>query len=231
MIERVKALMAKTMENGCTEAEALSALGKAQAIMDEYDIAQFDVEMDGEEVTVEGFTINKNDLVPRALGLAVGKFCHCKVWIDNRTGESCVVFMGMESDAIMARWLLEMLMGYVERALREYIAKGVQAKECRNTIEAKNGFKIGASQRICERLSELSEANMERGMKKNALVIVKSAKVEEMFAALDLRLKSKKMTRRRVDGEALAAGRKAGDGASFNRPIGNGNGPLAIGKN
>ena len=39
IIEKIKALLAKTTENGATEAEMLSALDKASAMMDAYDIS------------------------------------------------------------------------------------------------------------------------------------------------------------------------------------------------
>jgi len=32
VLNKIRALLAKTMENGCSEAEALAALGKAQAM-------------------------------------------------------------------------------------------------------------------------------------------------------------------------------------------------------
>jgi hypothetical protein len=38
IIEKIKALLAKTTANGCTEAEMFAALDKASAIMDTYDI-------------------------------------------------------------------------------------------------------------------------------------------------------------------------------------------------
>ena len=43
IIEKIKALLAKTTANGATEAEMLSALDKASAMMDAYDITDADV--------------------------------------------------------------------------------------------------------------------------------------------------------------------------------------------
>ena len=43
IIEKIKALLAKTTANGATEAEMLSALDKASAMMDAYDISDADV--------------------------------------------------------------------------------------------------------------------------------------------------------------------------------------------
>ena len=43
IIDKIKALLAKTTVNGATEAEMLSALDKASAMMDAYEISDADV--------------------------------------------------------------------------------------------------------------------------------------------------------------------------------------------
>ena len=43
LLGKVRALMAKTVENGCTEEEALSALAKARAMIDAYEIDEAEV--------------------------------------------------------------------------------------------------------------------------------------------------------------------------------------------
>ena len=40
MLERVRAIIAKTIDNGCTESEAVAALAKAQELMAAYDIGE-----------------------------------------------------------------------------------------------------------------------------------------------------------------------------------------------
>ena len=40
MLERVRAIVAKTIDNGCTESEAMAALAKAQELMAAYDISE-----------------------------------------------------------------------------------------------------------------------------------------------------------------------------------------------
>jgi Protein of unknown function (DUF2786) len=45
IIEKIKALLAKTTANGATEAEMMSALDKASAMMDAYDVSDADVQI------------------------------------------------------------------------------------------------------------------------------------------------------------------------------------------
>ena len=40
MFERVRAILAKTIDAGCTESEAFAALAKAQELMAAYDISE-----------------------------------------------------------------------------------------------------------------------------------------------------------------------------------------------
>ena len=52
IIEKIKALLAKTTANGATEAEMLSALDKASAMMDAYDITDADVQIAKDEAAM-----------------------------------------------------------------------------------------------------------------------------------------------------------------------------------
>ena len=52
IIEKIKALLAKTIENGATEAEMLSALAKASAMKDAYDISDADVKIAKDEAAM-----------------------------------------------------------------------------------------------------------------------------------------------------------------------------------
>ena len=52
IIEKIKALLAKTTANGCTEAEMLSALDKAAAMMDAYDITDDELQIAKDEAAI-----------------------------------------------------------------------------------------------------------------------------------------------------------------------------------
>jgi hypothetical protein len=44
IVERARALLSMTIENGCAEAEAMTAAAKAAKLMEEYDLALGDIE-------------------------------------------------------------------------------------------------------------------------------------------------------------------------------------------
>ena len=52
IIEKIKALLAKTTANGATEAEMLSALDKASAMMDAYDITDEELQVAKDEAAM-----------------------------------------------------------------------------------------------------------------------------------------------------------------------------------
>ena len=47
---KIRSLLAKTVENGATEAEAMLAAEKARKIMDEHRLTQTDIEIEAEEI-------------------------------------------------------------------------------------------------------------------------------------------------------------------------------------
>jgi len=49
LLNKVRALLAKTITNGCTQPEALTALAKARAMMDAYEITEEDLRLAKEE--------------------------------------------------------------------------------------------------------------------------------------------------------------------------------------
>src|SRR6516164_3085924 len=53
IIDKIKALLAKTTENGATEAEMLSALDKAAAMRDAYDISDEELQITQDEAVMQ----------------------------------------------------------------------------------------------------------------------------------------------------------------------------------
>ena len=60
MLDRVRAILAKTMDNGCTEGEAMAALQKARELMAAYEISEAELNVTQEQ---EKATVRKERLV------------------------------------------------------------------------------------------------------------------------------------------------------------------------
>ena len=78
---RIQALRAKTIANGCTEGEALTAAAKVAELLDRYDLSLTDVELREAVCERRAYETRRKKRIPldECIG-AVASFCDCKVW-------------------------------------------------------------------------------------------------------------------------------------------------------
>jgi Protein of unknown function (DUF2786) len=116
IIEKIKALLAKTTENGATEAEMLAALDKASAMMDAYDITDDEVREAKEEKAIlhaDPPNLKDSHKIKWRLSDAVAEFCGVEIFRSrHQTGLKCI---GMPSDVQFAMWLLDSLADFLLR--------------------------------------------------------------------------------------------------------------------
>lgn len=213
MLDKVKAILAKTMSNGCTEEEAMTALTKAREMMAAYDISEDELNVDKSE-KANIYRSNANDPydIKKNLAVGIGKFTRCKAWKEKTT----ICFCGLESDAIFAEWLLNTLQRFVMRALRAYQADRMKKKIPTSTYTSAS-FVAGCASRIAEKLKELTPVEpVGKG-----LVISRHALIDAEMAKHGITL-HKSRSSRDYDKHAASMGQKAGDGARFDRPVNSG---------
>ncbi len=114
LIGRIQALRAKTVEQGCTEQEALAAAEKVAELLDRYGLSLS--ELDLQRQACEGVPVETSrrrvgpvdDCVP-----AIAAFFDCRAWGEkSASGTLRYVFFGLPADVAAARYLYEL----VERA-------------------------------------------------------------------------------------------------------------------
>jgi hypothetical protein len=217
LLDKIRALLAKTVENGCTENEAMAAIDKARAMMDAYEVTEADLQLTNAESAVlrsEPAGSRDPHNVKRGLASAVAKFCDCKVW---RSGKA-LTFCGLQSDAQFASWLLDSLAEFVKVELVRHLIGRLAAKAGRRPII--NGFVIGCTARISERLFALcKQSAVVASENSRALVVVKGAAIEAAMKAAGITLGKSRRSSRSANMGAYAAGRAAGEQASFGRPV------------
>lgn len=208
LLERIKAILAKTMENGCTEGEAMAALAKARELMATYEIDEKELqEFDREKATIYASTEQDPYDIKRNLGYAVGKFCRCEAWREKKNGQR--MFCGLESDVIFATWLLDTLQRFVMRELRQYqkdLIKNKGVYHSNNLTSA--SFAFGCTLRIVQKLQELTPKR-----ETNALIVAE-------LAGRGIELRKTSNSKRNLSEKDAAAGAKAGEHARFDRPVG-----------
>lgn len=206
LLERVKAILAKTMANGCTEAEAMAALAKARELMATYEIDEKELDAFSKEKTTTFKTENRDPYdIKRNLCVNVGKFTRCKAYRDR---DNVINFAGKESDIVFASWLLDTLQMFVMRELRAYQKKLITEKGIgySNNLTSAS-FVAGCAYRINEKLKELAPLDW--------------AKTQELIVSeLGMRLTKSRGRSRNLSEKDAAAGFKAGENARFDRPVG-----------
>jgi hypothetical protein len=218
---KIRALLSKTVDKGCTEAEALMAAAKAKELIDHYQI-----DMSEADIAEEGYVKGKaeSDMgrkfnVQNWLASSISRYCETKFWLSREgygRGKTRIVFFGLKSDVEFANWLLTGLEAFV----------WTKADEFGGDYYEKRNFAMGCCNRIAERLREeiakRAAQNVTMSQTGRSLMVVKGQLVESEFKKLGLRLRSSGGSSYRSGGSASsrAAGYAAGNGASFGRPVG-----------
>jgi hypothetical protein len=222
LLKKVRGLLAKTMDNGCTEGEALAALDRAQAMMSAYAIGEDELNLTREEKAVlrrEPPGAEDPHRIKWFLLRAVSKFCNCEGWSEGRRGGKALVFCGLPSDADFATWLLDALTRFVQAELVEHLCDVVPSKRERREII--RSFVIGCTDRIEARIDELCkqrEAAAASNSNARALVVVKDQAIKAKMDELDIHLRGIACCGA-SESTSYNAGKAAGDRASFGRPV------------
>lgn len=216
LLTKIRALLSKTVTNGCTEAEAMAALAHAQAMMDAYEVTEDDLALAKEQrATIETYDGRDSHGIARNLAAIVGKLYDCTGYI----GEARAIrFVGLPSDVEMARWLLDTLSEFVRRELASYLLRcGLPKGRRRSAIHS---FVIGACIRITERIQDLiRQSKAKRTSNSTALVVVKDAAITEALAAAGVHLRDHDRRTSPRDAFAYFAGARAGDRAQFSQGV------------
>jgi hypothetical protein len=220
IIEKIKALLAKTTANGATEAEMMSALDKASAMMDAYDITDDDVQVTKDEAAMlhaDPPDLKDPHSIKWRLCYGVGEFCGVQIYRSRReTGLKCI---GMASDVQFALWLLDKLADFVFHELYKHLI-GCLAPQSERRIIIRS-FTEACCERITDRLLALVErTKAARTSNGKELIIIKDAVIKAFMKDKGIHLRRcGSYAPSTFDAAARAAGRAAGDRATFGRPV------------
>jgi hypothetical protein len=226
LLDKIRALLAKTTDSGCTEAEALTALDKAHAMMAAYVVTESELKLTREEKAIlrrEPPETKDPHRIKRLLADPVARFCGCQSWRQERI----LVFCGLPSDAQFATWLLDALTAFVQGEIVKHLMTPEAAYGERR--EVIRGFVAGCTERIRQRLTALCEQSATvAASNTKALVVVKDAAIQAKLDELNICLRSSRLSCGAGDYSSYQAGKAAGDRASFGRPVSGRNGTLRL---
>lgn len=230
---KIRALQAKTIANGATEAEAMAAVFMAQKLIDKYQIT-----MTEHEVKQEGFVhceFNSHENYENWFSHGV---CNALCELTNTKalyfGRSVIRFYGYQSDIDFVKWVYPNLERFVLSNAAAFSTKARAQGAPETHYILRKPFIFGACARISQRIrAEVAERNKEhiKESQSRALVIVDrkalvEAEVKKMYPKL-----GKGSSRRLGKNPAgsFQAGTEAGNKASWNRPIQSGAKQQSIG--
>jgi len=218
-IDRIRKLLEMTTDNGCTEAEAVTAAERVAAIMTENNIAMADIEacdqaspeydfgelVDPTNAKVLHGTIN-------ATAVAIGYFTDTVAW---RRG-STLCFYGATVDVEVALYFAHMFRNVSEMELRA-------ARKASSATIKRASYLAGFGARVSARLRAIKHE--QDGIARNStgrdIVISKKRTVEENYReATGSKLPVPKRQPRKRDLESWVEGEKAGARVAIARGVG-----------
>lgn len=229
---RIQALRAKTVDNGCTEDEALSAAAKVAELLDCYDLSLTDVELRAAPCERRAYETHRKRRIPldECIG-AIANFCDCRVWREkNVAGESSYVFFGLRSDIEVAHYLTELIDSAVRAELGRFkTLSGYSQFRHQERHLANASFALGMVASIADKLTAMKASrDYVNHSTSHGLVVLKTSVVDAEFNKLDLKLRTQRSNSRMVSMTAYEAGGVAG--ASLNMMPGIDNKPPRAGR-
>ncbi len=224
VLSRIQALRGKTVEQGCTEAEALLAAGKVAELLDQYGLTLSEIDMKAQSCAGEGIETNRRRRSPldECAG-AIAGFCDCRTWYEmTPQGHIRHIFFGLPADVAGARYLYEK----IEEAFETETAAFKRSELYDQHPSAKRrsattSFQAGLGHGICAKLNRLKAERYAacRASGGRDLVPVKRHVIEDELAALGMRLKVLQAGRKNLLATAYKKGRVTGENLEWEEKL------------
>ena len=216
VIQRIQALRAKTVDRGCTEAEAMAAAAKVSELLGRHDLTLDEVSVRRSDCEGVSVTTGRKRRAPVDSCMPpIAAFCDCRVWSEEGDdGALRYVFFGLQADVEAARFLHDLIEVTFDTETANFrrceIYLALRGGDRRMAL---NSFQIGLAGGIAAKLAALKAARQSSAAKTTGfdLVAVKHSVVDEEIDRLGLNFTTRAAkSRRYVHGEAYDAGRVAG---------------------
>lgn len=161
-IDQIRALLSKTIENGCTEAEANTAAAIAQKLLTKHRLSVADVRVKKGGAFAHHFSeggIEKSARIPSWKVTLWGDVCRVNgcfpMLLPCGDRQWTLVAVGEENDAFLVRTFYEYLRDMIEAATKK---ERPSFNDSGRSRRWGNSFRLGMSTSICRRLKESHNA-------------------------------------------------------------------------
>lgn len=225
-INIIRSMMGRTVENGCTPAEAAHASAKIQELLEKYQIDMVDIEKKTFDERLFRLKIDSNVKKQNPGDIAVlNSICSsysCKL-ILTKSNNIVYNILGFESDVEAVKSVfLYVLENLDKRCKKESSSSNIHG------IKFRNSYMYGAAVVISERLKNFFEERKQEYTKQgNALMVIKMNSLDkikapqvDMFVAEQFtKLTEGKASKSSLDFSAYAKGKIAGGEISLAKEI------------
>ena len=224
VLSRIQALRGKTVEQGCTEAEALLAASKVAELLDQYGLTLSEIDMKGQSCAGEGIETNRRRRSPldECAGSIAG-FCDCRSWYEiTPQGNIRHIFFGLPADVAGARYLYEKIEEAFETETAQFKRSELyDTHPSTKRRSATTSFQAGLGHGICAKLNRLKaeRAAAFRASGGRDLVPVKRDVIEDELAAMGMRLKVVQTGRKNLLAMAYKKGRVTGENLEWEEKL------------
>ena len=225
---KIKALTEKTVDNGCTEQEALAAMQGVGRLLSQYNLSMDELDVRQSTYKTIFIDINRQRRHPvDGCVIALAKLISAKTWFHkNRHGTGKYAFFGDAVDLELVEYLFKVIHSAMEAESQKF-KNTAEYKEC--PISKKTAyvsFQKAMASRVSHRLQEIKRENdiaMKQKVTGTALVVLKDQLIKEEYSAwLDknnYKLKTIYRVATPIYGKAYEKGLAAGDRVNLSRPL------------
>lgn len=189
ILSKIKNLLNKTVENGCTETEALSASEMIGRLMSSYDINMSEIEFKNEDfLTINIDTVSKNATYGHNLIMAIAYFTDTKTWF-SRNGNIKYHFFGSDKDVKIAEYLFHLLKNSMKFEIEKFKKSTIYKNNPSNGKSKVTAFMNGMTIRLNQRLREMKDELLQNENNETGIVLFnKKSIVETKFKQTNVKL-------------------------------------------
>lgn len=218
---RLRALNEKTVENGCTEDEAIAAANKKAELLSRHGLTEDD--LSGHAFVFAIRHVGKRRPIEE-VWFVTAIFADCKGWYTTTADGLHITFFGRECDVVIAEYVHDVLAGACDRAIRDFRRSDFYRKRRtpKTKRQALKAFEEGLARSIVRKLVDglwkrLGDDFDRKRRETQALL-------ESKARDSGFRLKSNMWTLSKATGAfrdgARSEGFQAGAGIDVNAPVG-----------
>ena len=215
VLKKLRAFAQRTVENGCTEAEAIAAAEAMQKLQHEYNMTLTDADILDAEYVTEKMQLGNQRMHPvvgAVMGVAI--FTSTKMY---KAGATLYIF-GEKHKVDNAIYLISTIQSAMELEFLNYRGTEAYLRETwyHHGQTIRSSFMNGMAHRLYHRLLQMHKELMEQDVTVspttcNSLVVLSYKALEEAFRRQNPNLRSSRRQTTTRSANASAAGRSAAD--------------------